>query len=363
MNGYFHTGPRIIAEIASAVPLGWSAAVLTLLAVAMQVAFAAVAYVASGPFLSRWWLRLLVAAPVVAVPVGHTQADNDVATLQFPALYAMFWVLLWRPRTRAGQVAAVLLTLYIVTSSILPIVFIPLVVLRLVVTRDWVSRAIAIAYGAGILLQLGGLATGASTRGFGDPNYNPVWVLGQYVGRAVPRALLGEKWFGGPGIGPAWGTGIPLTIGRGTQVLLIGVCGLLLLGVLAAAAKLTRPHWPLAVAAGVMSLLIFAEEVANMGTTHPRYVIPAALLLYVAVVALLRPAPGTAAHLPIVGFAILLTVVCVVNLRGPNSRSQSQAWDVTVRNATVACANGQLPTYEYKFTWWSVFIPCDRTRL
>jgi len=286
-----------------------------------------------------------------------------VATLQFPALYAMFWVLLWRPRTRAGTVAAVLLTLYIVTSSILPIVFIPLVALRVVLTRDWVSRAIAIAYGAGVLLQLGGLATGATTRAFGDPNYNPVWVLGQYVGRAVPRALLGEKWFGGPGIGPAWGTGIPLTIGRGTQVVLIGVCGLLLVGVLLAAARLTRPHWPLAVAAGAMSVLIFAEEVANMGTTHPRYVIPAALLLYVAVVALLRPAEGRKSVIPVAAFAVLLVVVCAVNLRGPNSRSQSQAWDVTVRNATVACADGQLPTYEYKFTWWSVFIPCDRTRL
>ena len=105
--------------------------------------FGLIAYIASGPHLSSPWLRLLIAAPACLIPLGYTQANNDLATTQFIALYGIFWLLLWQPGTRAGQFAAPVIMLGTTLSSILPLLFAPLVAARLIADRSKVSIAIA----------------------------------------------------------------------------------------------------------------------------------------------------------------------------------------------------------------------------
>ncbi|WP_213455396.1 hypothetical protein [Rhizomonospora bruguierae] len=378
-NGYYHLGPRLLAEVAVLFGVRWSAPVLSLLAAAVLASFAATAFVASRPFLPQWWLRLLVAAPVVAVPLAHTQADNDVATLQFPALYALFWVFLWRPATRGGKVAAVLLAGFVVASSILAVTLLPLLLARLVLIRDWTTRAMALCYAAGATLQFAGLATGATTRdGIGERRLDPLWMAGSYVSRAVPRAVLGERWLGGPGV-DASGNPVPLAVpSPAVHVGLIVVAWLVVAAAVAVAALgLTRPHWPLAAAAAVASVAVFAVEIGNMGSVQPRYVIPVALLVYVTLAALLRPRPAgeplphrarrlglVSAHsrYPVLALAVLLAVVTGVNLRGGNTRAESLGWDRIVERATAACAAEPIATYRYTHSWWYVDIPCDRVR-
>ena len=63
-----------------------------------------VAYIASGPHLRSPWLRLLIAAPVCAMPLAYTQVNNDLVTVQFFGLYGAFWTVLWIPGTRAGRI-------------------------------------------------------------------------------------------------------------------------------------------------------------------------------------------------------------------------------------------------------------------
>ncbi|MEV4621909.1 hypothetical protein AB0J74_24770 [Asanoa sp. NPDC049573] len=374
-NGYLHVGPRLSAEIATLFGVRWAAPVLTLIAVALITTAAAVAYTASGRFFQQWWLRALVAVPVVMVPVGHTQADNDIATVQFFAFYALFWALLWRPRTPVGKVVVVAVALYTTTSSILPVVLLPLLLLRLWAVRDWVTRAVAVAYLFGLGLQGYFMLTGDSSRaGVGRPRYNPLWLLKEYADSAVPRAVLGEKWLGGPGTDIS-GWPVPWTIsGAAHLVLTLVAWALVATVVVLAVRRVTNPHWPLAVAAIVSGGLFFAAAVSNMGWTQPRYVIPVALLLYVALVALLRPVPAAApaatdarprlaTRVPVFGLVVLLAVVCAVNLRGPNGRSTSQGWDETVRQATAACAaQPGKPWFDYRHTWWTVRIPCRRLR-
>lgn len=379
-NGYYHLGPRLLTEVAVLFPVRWAAPVLTLLAATMIALFAATAFVASRPFLPQWWLRLIVAAPVVAVPLGHTQADNDVATLQFPALYALFWVFLWRPATRWGKVAAVLLAGYVMSSSILAIALVPLLLIRLVLVRDWTTRLMALCYMAGAALQFGGLITGATSRdNIGERNFDPLWLGRNYITRAVPRAVLGEKWLGGPGT-DLYGKPIPLAVHHTVEhYALIAIAWLIVGAVIAvAAAGLTRPHWPLAVVAGGASVALFCIQVGNMGTVQPRYLIPAALLVYVAFAALLRPRaslddalPSRARRLrlqpvhsglPLLAFAVLLTVVMGANLRGDNTRSDSLGWDKIVQRATAACEAKPIKSYRYWHYWWYVDIPCSRVR-
>ncbi len=323
-NGYLHVGPRIAAEVAALFGVRWAAPVLTLIAVGLITTAAAIAYTVGGRFFDTWWQRALVAAPVVMVPVGHTQADNDVATVQFFAFYALFWAMLWRPRTTAGKVVLVLVALYATTSSVLPVVLLPLLALRVRVVRDSVTRALTAAYVFGLGLQAYYNYTGKASRaGVGDPRHDPLWVITEYVDTAVPRALLGEKWLGGPGT-DAGGNPIPWSIsGTAHLALTLVAWALVATAVVLALRRVTDPHWPLALAAVVCGGLFFAAAVSNMGWTQPRYVIPTGLLIYVAMVAMLRPTPAgeratagepvrsrsrMATRAPILVFAVLLAV-------------------------------------------------------
>ena len=106
VNGYYHVVPRAITAVAVAFPITWAPGIMSAGAAAEYALFGLIAYIASGPHLRSPWLRLLVAAPACLVPLGYTQVNNDLATVQFIALYGLFWLLLWRPVTRAGQVCA-----------------------------------------------------------------------------------------------------------------------------------------------------------------------------------------------------------------------------------------------------------------
>jgi hypothetical protein len=339
----------------------------------MLAIFAAVAYLGSGAFFTRAWQRLVLAAPVMMMPVAHTQSDNDVATLQFPSLYAMFWLLLWRPRSRVAQVGAVLLAVYVTSSTILALLLLPLLVIRLFGVRDWTTRAIALGYATGAGLQIFYQVTGRATRsGIGHPTSDVVWLLHAYATRALPRSILGELWLGGPGTDYT-GAPIPLnTPNHALHIALIVAAWLIVLAAVALAVlRFTRPHWPLAVLAGGASVGIFVIQVANMGTVQPRYVIAPALLLYVMLAALLRPRERVqaekptrrlAAAVPLLVLTLVLATACAANWRVDNGRARSLAWDQIVEQGRQACATQNITTYSYWYTWWYVYIPCRKLR-
>jgi hypothetical protein len=368
-SGYVHVGPRLLTELAVLFPVRWAAPVQTLLAVGMLAVFASVAYLGSGAFFRAAWQRLVLAAPVLMVPVGHTQADNDVATLQFPSLYAMFWLLLWRPSNRVAKVGAVLLAAYVTSSSVLPLVLLPLLVVRLFAVRDWTSRAIALGYAAGASLEVFFQVTGRATRnGIGHPTSDLAWLLHGYATRALPRAIFGEVWLGGPGTDY---TGAPVPLNTPHPLVHVALIGLAWMVVLAAVGlallRITRPHWPLAVIAGGASVALFVVQVANMGTVQPRYVIAPALLIYVVLAALLRPREHIGrrrllAAAPLLVVASVLAVACAVNWRVDNGRARSLPWDAIVRDGQRECATQPINTYRYWYTWWFVDIPCRRLR-
>jgi hypothetical protein len=162
----------------------------------------------------------------------------------------------------------------------------------------------------------------------------------------------------------------------------------------------TDPHWPLAATAGLFSVIIFLGEIVdNLKIVQPRYVIAPALLLYAAIVALLRPrgvmqaaaagqppptspspstsplagpvrSPRTAAGTggawspltwyPVAAFAILLAIVCALNFRVSNTRSSSPPWSTVVARAQLYCERPGTTSYEYAHAWWRVHIPCSR---
>ena len=395
MNGYYDVVPRAVTAIAVAFPLTWVPGIMSACAAIGYSMFGLIAYIASGPHLRSPWLRLLIAAPTCLIPLGYTQANNDLATVQFIALYGIFWLLLWRPATWAGQVAAPVIMLGTTLSSILPLLFAPLVAARLIADRSKVSIAIAVCWAAGLVTQWS-----VQLRGMSDRNVsgwtNPLWVLGNYVTRVVPRALFGERALGGPGTNGD-GHSLPLTIPNMAihTALTWGAWAIVVAAIIIALVRLTAPDWPLAVTALLASVLLFVGEIVNnLPIVQPRYVIAPALLVYAGIVAMLRPrgavgparspdapdgqaaALDTPAHAPafrprsaavawspVVVFALVLAVTCGFNYRVTNARSESPAWTSVVAAATQKCMKpGMADYYYHHHGWWQFKIPCGRVR-
>jgi hypothetical protein len=389
-DGYYNVLPRAFTAVAVLFPLRWAPAVMSSFAAMQYALFGLIAYIASGPHLRSRWLRLLIAVPACMIPLGYTEANNDLATVQFVALYGTFWLLLWIPGTRAGRLISPVIILGVTLTSILPVVFAPLALARLIADRSKNTIFLLSFYVVGLATQYSVQLRGLSNRPTGWFT-SPLWVLEKYISRVVPRALFGEKALGGGGTNI---NGMPVSLHITSQALhlaLIGAAWLVVAAViLIAFARITEPHWPLAITAGLFSVLIFLGEIVNnLQIVQPRYVIAPALLLYLAIIALLRPrgvmpvpaaggeadtgglpdrAPErrvatvdrVAAWYPVAVFAALLALACALNFRVTNARSQSPAWSTVVANAQASCDRPGVTGYVYKHDWWTVDIPCSR---
>jgi energy-converting hydrogenase Eha subunit E len=153
MNGYYDVVPRAVTAVAVLFPIAWAPGIMSAFAAAQYAILGLIVYIASGPHLRSPWLRLLIAAPACVVPLGYTQVNNDLATVQFIALYGLFWLLLWRPATRAGQVCAPVVMLGATLTSILPLFLAPLVAARLIADRSKTGIAVAVCWAAGLATQ------------------------------------------------------------------------------------------------------------------------------------------------------------------------------------------------------------------
>jgi hypothetical protein len=374
-DGYYEVMTRAFTAVAVLFPLRWVPAVMSIFAAMQYALFGLVAYIASGPHLRSPWLRLLIAVPACVLPLAYTQSNNDLTTTQFIALYGTFWLLLWLPGTRAGRVVSPVLMLGVTLSSILPVVFAPLALARLLADRSKNTIFLLSFYVLGLATQYSVQIRGLSNRPTGWYT-SPLWVLRKYVSRVVPRALFGEKALGGSGTNV---NGMPVSLHITSQALhleLIGAAWLVVAAVvIIALARVTDPHWPLAISAGLFSVLIFLGEIVNnLQIVQPRYVIAPALLLYLAIVALLRPRgvmqaapeirePGVAraaAWYPVAVFAALLAVAVAFNFRVTNARSESPPWSSVLARAQASCDRPAVTGYVYKHDWWSVDIPCSR---
>jgi hypothetical protein len=350
--GYFHLGPRLLAEVAAMAPAGAAAAVLAVGAALVTAAVAVLVYLASAAHLPSRTARVVAAAIVVVVPLAQQDVPNSIANLHWPALYALFWVLLWTPAGWPGRAAGVLTTVLVTTSDILVIGLLPLAVVRFAVRRDRYSAALAAVFSAGVTLQLLGLATGASDR---ETDLNPVRAVVGYLLRAVPAGLIGSRWLGPDHTSVRW-------------LALAAVAWLLVaLAVLAAARGLTRPAWTLAGLAAVHSVGLYLLPVLLSGVATERYAVAPAMLLVVALLAVLAPGSGRPAggpagwpRLALVG---LLVVVCAVNLRVPNLRADGPTWSGELDRAGQVCTITPVESVRLRLPPadppWYAELPCD----
>ncbi len=383
--GYYHLVPRLLAGLATLAPAGAAAAVLALSAALCTALVALLVYTASADHLPSRLCRLLVSAIVVVVPVGQSDILNNIANLHWYGLYALFWLLLWTPRSVAGRAVAAIVVLLVAGSDILVLGFVPLALVRAVRRRadgrrDRHGILLGALLGLGLAVQFSGLLTGSSTRALSP---DPVRAATGYVLRVVPAALIGQRWLGTQ-VDTGW-----LALAAVAWLLVVAAAVVVWL-------RLVRPRWPLAVAAALHSVALYVLPVLLTGEATPRYAVVPAMLVVTALVAVLQPdrsqsvavlqpdgpqsvglhrpdgspaVPGRPDRgrlrlaAPLYTLAALLAVICAVNLRVDNARAHGPTWSAQLQLARIGCT-GPDATVEVlippvKVTPpWLVRLPC-----
>jgi hypothetical protein len=189
-GGYEQLIPRLIGQLASYLPLVDAAAAFALAGAGIAALCALFIYHAMGGWIRSAWLRALVGVALILLPLAPIEiADSGVASPWY-LLTALFFGLLWRPKSWAGMTAATLIAFAATSSEILAVVFAPLVLLRLIALPRWREHAVTAGWLAGLLLQ--GLVVAESyaqhTQRLGTLA-RPVRALGFYFHNVTLRAF------------------------------------------------------------------------------------------------------------------------------------------------------------------------------
>ncbi len=155
VQGYFVIGPRLLGELATFFPISWAAAVLSIASAVICGLLAVQVYVASGAHVHSPVARVSIAAPLLLVPVAenvYSEIYNRPVCLHFFALYALFWVLVWTPSSRAGRAGALVTAGMTAFSTALIVGYLPLAALRLYARRDRFSTMLFALVSAGSAL-------------------------------------------------------------------------------------------------------------------------------------------------------------------------------------------------------------------
>ena len=180
--------PRLIGQFAACWCRSRDASVVFAAGGALVASACALfAYHASAGQVGSRWLRALIGLSVLLLPVAHLEiADNGVNTIWY-LLVALFWAALWRPRSTAGAVTAAVVAFFAATASSLALLFVPLLAARAIaVPRRPREHAVTAGYLAGLLLQLGVIATSHLSR---LRPHNPVNAVLYYAHEVLLPAL------------------------------------------------------------------------------------------------------------------------------------------------------------------------------
>ena len=215
---------------------------------------------------------------------------QDRTNLQWPGLYALFWMLVWTPRARSGRIVAATVTIAVATSSILALVFLRLAIARVAWTRgagrrDRHALVLAGLLTAGVGLQVTGILFGSSERGFAP---DPVLAVTGFVVRAVPSTFVGDVRLHAT-VNAGW---LALAALGWIMVAAVVVSGL--------GRRDGRPNWVLAGVASAHAAAVYAVPVLLSGFAPQRYALLATALWV---------------------FAAAFALVCTLNLRVDNARA------------------------------------------
>jgi hypothetical protein len=280
---YLGVVPRLIAELGDLVPIPDAALAMALAGTLTISLSGLVVWFASAAHIRSPYLRGLLVALTVLSPVASLEAVVSGTYAPWYMSFAVFWLLLWRPRTTWS--ACLGGAFILLTGLSIPTIFffVPLAALRAIAVRDERDAILVGAFGLALAIQLP--VTASSDEHLVDAVWTEeIWTV--LMQRVVDGSVLGLELGG-----DAWSSwGWPFLIGLTVAVALY-------LAVLAFRASSGRL---LAAIAVLTSVGMFAVSMYQRAATGPmqwyeemsnglggRYAIVPSLLLISAVLVLL----------------------------------------------------------------------------
>ncbi len=151
--GYLHWIPRSVAAVVASFPLRWAAALFAIVPAIAVGGLALFVFRSSRAHVASPWWRLVLSGTLVFLPVAGVEMLDNGVNLQWYAMCALFWALLWRPRGVWSRVVQTLLCLVATASDPLTLLFAPFVVARLWAVREWRDQWPVAGWTAGLILQ------------------------------------------------------------------------------------------------------------------------------------------------------------------------------------------------------------------
>jgi hypothetical protein len=328
--GYLQLVPRLAGQLVSLLPIRDAAAGFAVAGALVASGCALFTYHASAGQVSSRWLRALVGLSVVLLPVAQLEiADNGVNTPWY-LLIALFWAVLWRPRTQAGAWTAAAVAFFAATSSSLALVFAPLLAARAIAV-PWRMREHAVTAGwtAGSLLQVAVILTSHLSRSGSRDLAKPQL----YYSRDVILPALGWHlaWLLRDAAGVRGATlllGGFLVLALGLAVLTQGTrCRVFVVTAVVASVVFTVASVVLGWGAPDQQVTLRAEA-GSRYSTLPILLLDAALIVAAGACAQ-RWRPGPQAVAAVVAVTAVLAVGWVWDFRYPVGRTNGPAWAQT----------------------------------
>lgn len=361
-SGYLVIVPRLIGEAASALPLKDAPAVVSILSALLVALSGFAVWHATSGHLANPYLRGTLVLLTVLTPVGGLETIDSASNVSWYMLVAVFWLLLWRPRSQRGAVLAAAFIALAALSNPGTWFFLPLAALRAFAVRDRRDLTIVAAYfGAGVV-QLVALAVS---------NYEaiePLWTSDIWT-------VLLQRVFDGMAFGLRLGGNAWIELG---WPFLIALTALLVAGLVIG---LVRSGWRgrcFAAVAVPIALVMFVVSVYQRAVGTPmlwpagayggqagRYaIVPVMLLIGVAFVFIDRP-PRPRARWSgrdwLVAAAVALMAVSVaVSLPARELAARgTPPWDAAVDAAAARCARRPgAATLPISPPGFAVTLPC-----
>ena len=153
-GGYEQLLQRVVAQFVSYLPVSQAAHAFAGVAALITAGCALFIFHASSGHIRSVPLRVLLAVGVILLSSAPMEIADSTVAVSFYLLLAMFWAVLWRPRTAAGKAAAAIVAFTTAASISIVILFAPLLAIRVLTLRRFSEHAVTAGWLAGCLVQL-----------------------------------------------------------------------------------------------------------------------------------------------------------------------------------------------------------------
>jgi hypothetical protein len=153
-SGYLELGPRVIGQfVASFLPIVDASVAYAITGALIGGAAGLFLYHASEGYIRAPWARALLGGALVLLPIAPLDIIDSGVDSPWYAMAALFFAVLWRPKSWPGMLAAALVACYASSSEVVAVIYAPLLLIRLIALPRVREHAVTAGWLLGLLLQ------------------------------------------------------------------------------------------------------------------------------------------------------------------------------------------------------------------